>query len=129
MRRDQQKQILGAIKINQFDNVTQIFVDTLIENKRLDVLSKVVDKYIEYYKILQKEENVNIISAAPLNEQNKKDIQAALQKSHAGVTFQLSFTVDPTILGGLQMYSGNQFLDCSLATRVQTVKSELLKLK
>jgi len=34
----------------------------------------VVDKYIEYYKILQKEENVNIISAAPLNEQNKKDI-------------------------------------------------------
>ena len=35
----------------------------MIENKRLDSLPKVMDKYIEYYRILNKEESITIISA------------------------------------------------------------------
>ena len=92
------------------------------------MLPKIVEKYIEYYKILQKEENVTIISAFPLNASYKAQVEEALKTSHQGVTFQLNYTVDETILGGLQMYSGNQFLDCSLVTRVHAVKNELAKL-
>jgi F-type H+-transporting ATPase subunit O len=39
----------------------------LIDNKRVDDLEKCVDKYIEYYKILNKEENIRIISASEVN--------------------------------------------------------------
>jgi len=45
-------------------------LEALIENKRLDSLSLVVDKFIEYYKILNKEENIRIISAEPLSKED-----------------------------------------------------------
>jgi F-type H+-transporting ATPase subunit O len=35
-----------------------------------------------------------------------------------GVNFTIKYEVDPSILGGLQMYSGNKFMDCSLFSRV-----------
>jgi len=46
-----------------FNKLTINFLHTLIDNKRLDSLPKIVDKYIDFYKILNKEENIRIISA------------------------------------------------------------------
>jgi len=58
----------------------------------------------------------------------KKRVQDALKQSQKGVNFTLKYKVDPAILGGLQMYSGNTFMDASLASRVAKVKSELSRL-
>jgi F0F1-type ATP synthase delta subunit len=48
------------------------FLNTLIENKRLEALTKVADKYIDYYRILNKEETIRIISAETLSADHKK---------------------------------------------------------
>lgn len=68
-------------------------IGTLIENKRLDILPKALDKYIEYYKILNKEENITIISAEELSSNDKSRVQEALKKANAGVNFTLKFDV------------------------------------
>ena len=57
----------------------KIQIDTLIENKRLDELPKVVEKFIDYYKILNKEENIRIISAYDLTIDDKKKVSEALK--------------------------------------------------
>lgn len=110
-----------------FNEITNNFLGALVENRRLDSLPKVADKYIDYYRILNKEENIIIISANELNNDDKDKIVAALKKSQEGVTFTISYQIDPTILGGLQMYCGNKFLDCSLLSRITKLKSELAK--
>jgi F-type H+-transporting ATPase subunit O len=66
----------------------------LIENKRVDTLEKCVEKYIEYYKILNKEENIRIISASDVSAEQKKKIEEALKKSNQGVTFKLTYEVN-----------------------------------
>lgn len=45
-----------------------------------------------------------------------------------GKEFQLEFTIDPTIKGGLQMYTETEFMDMSLASRLDRLKSEVHKL-
>lgn len=45
-----------------------------------------------------------------------------------GKEFQLEFTIDPTIKGGLQMYTETEFMDMSLASRLDKLKSEVQKL-
>jgi F0F1-type ATP synthase delta subunit len=50
------------------NEVTGRFLDVLIENKRLDALTKIADKYIDYYRILNKEETIRIISAEELSK-------------------------------------------------------------
>ena len=38
------------------------------------------------------------------------------------------FTVDPTIKGGLQMYTETEFMDMSLSSRIEKLKTEVSKL-
>jgi len=112
----------------EFHEVTKNFLEALIDNKRVSELPKVLDKYIDYYRILNKEENITILSAQELQENDKKKVVEALKKSQKGVNFTLKYKIDSTILGGLQMYSGNKFMDASLASRVGKIKSELSRL-
>ena len=163
-RRGEQLQVfetLGGEK--SFNKLTIDFLGTLIDNKRLDSLPKIVDKYIEFYKILNREENIRIISASvPIfflifpcffSNFEKLGIGTSRQRQGCWSFEEISprsefhreiwgliwkirvlkdlgkfFKVDPTILGGLQMYSGNNFMDCSLLSRVQRIKSELTKM-
>lgn len=45
-----------------------------------------------------------------------------------GKEFQLEFTIDPSIKGGLQMYTETEFMDMSLASRLDRLRSEVQKL-
>jgi len=54
--------VFATLGETAFNKVTLDFLGTLIDNKRLDNLPKIVDKYLEFYKILNREENIRIIS-------------------------------------------------------------------
>lgn len=127
-RHEQQSVFDDLYKQANLHDVTQKFITVLVDNKRVDLLPKIIEGYSSYYKILTKEEAITIISAEPLNSNQESQVEEALKKSHPGVNFTLKFEVDSTIMGGLQMYTGNKFMDCSLASRVNKVKSELQKL-
>ena len=71
VKRSEQQQVLTGLPKDQFHQLTWNFLNTLIENKRLSHLEKIISKYFDYYKILTKEENVTIISAKELNEAEK----------------------------------------------------------
>jgi len=127
LSRQDQEAVLSSVN-SSFHQITVNFIQTLIDNKRLVDLPKIIEKYIDYYKILNKEENITIISAQELSEEDRTRVEQALQTKHQGVKFTIAFQVEPAILGGLQMYSGNKFLDCSLLSRFNRIMSEVQKL-
>lgn len=53
---------------------------------------------------------------------------ASITKGKQGIQFKISYEVDSTILGGLQVYSGSTFLDCSLRSRLDKLRGEIRKL-
>jgi len=55
---------------------------------------------------------------------------SALQANpqNEGKQFQLEFTFDPSIKGGLQMYTETEFMDMSLSSRLDRLKNEVEKL-
>lgn len=95
---------------------------------RLDELPKILEKYQEYYKILNKEEDIKIISAKELSPEEKVRVVEAAKKGKQGIQFKVTYDVDANILGGLQIYSGSTFLDCSLRSRLDKLRGEILKL-
>lgn len=110
--------------------VTTKFLVVLAENKRLSWLEDVADRFQKLYKELNREEKITIISSEPLNSSDQADVLSALQANpqNQGKQFQLDFTVDETIKGGLQMYTETEFMDMSLATRLTTLRSEISRL-
>ena len=57
-----------------------------------------------------------MLSALKANPQNK------------GKEFVIEFKVDEAILGGLQMYTESEFMDMSLASRVDRLAQEIQKM-
>ncbi len=81
-----------------------------------------------YCKILNKEEDIRIISAKELSESEKEKVVQSIKKNKPDVIFKLTYEVDSAILGGLQIYAGTEFLDCSLRSRIEKLKTELARI-
>lgn len=119
--------MLKSFKVNQ---LTQNLLETVVANKRLKYLGKVSSKYLELYRILSKEEKLTIISAAPLDDSEKQDLLEALQGSKitSSTKFEVTYEVNPEILGGLQIYTENEYIDLSAKSRINAVMDQLDKI-
>ena len=82
LKRTQKRAIVSALGASNFTATTNNLIDTLIENNRLDSLPKIADKYISYYRILNKEESITIISAQALSNEERAKVEAGLKKSN-----------------------------------------------
>jgi F-type H+-transporting ATPase subunit O len=110
-----------------FSEVTLKFLEVCATNKRLVFISGIADRYAKLYQEFNKEEKVTIISAKELTAKQKEDVVAALRANpdNAGKDFTVDYSVDDTILGGLQMYTESEFMDMSLASRLTRLSEEV----
>jgi F0F1-type ATP synthase delta subunit len=76
--------------------------------------------------VLSKAEDIRVISHRPLSDQEKARVKESLGKRSEG-TITVQYEVDPAILGGLQVFRGSTFLDCSLRSRLELIRAELAK--
>jgi len=116
--------------IAKFSKTTTTFLDLLAKNKRFMYFPVIAKKYMETYKLLSKEEKITIISASSLSNSEKDRVKEALYSNpeNEGKTFILEYSVNPAIIGGLQMYSENKFMDLSLSSRIEKLKEEVGKM-
>merc|ERR1712195_162923 len=89
-----------------FQPLTLRFLEVLAENKRLIYLREIADKYAKLYGEFNNQAN-------PTN---------------AGKEIEITYKVNENIVGGLQMYTSSEFMDMSLASRVETLKNEVAKM-
>ena len=113
-----------------FNATTLRSMEVLAENKRLNFIKEVAQKYRRYYAAFNKEEKITIISAEPLTTAQEGEVLAALQANPAneGKAFTIEYQVDSAIVGGLQMYTESEFMDMSLASRVGQLQAEVAKM-
>jgi F-type H+-transporting ATPase subunit O len=95
---------------------------TLAGNARLNELDKIVNTYLALMKAKRGQVEATIISAEPLTKAQTDAIQKAM-KSQAGASGEIMLTteVDPSILGGLQVQIGDQFLDLSVSSKIDSI--------
>lgn len=101
-------------------------------------INDIAKKYIKLYLLLTKEEKITIFSATVLSlfysqvlsSQEKESVTQALKSNpeNEGKTFIIDYELNPALLGGLQMYTENRFMDLSLSSRIEKIKDEITKL-
>lgn len=131
---------VGRIEINKFNEglkdmatfhpLTIKFLEILAENKRLVFLDGIISRYVKLYQQFHKEEKITIISATKLSSDEEAQVLSALQANplNEGKSFQLEFTIDESIKGGLQMYTETEFMDMSLSSRLTKLGQEMSRL-
>ena len=120
--RDSKEKSVKDMLGKKTSSVTLNLMLTLAGNARLAEASKISDTYSQLMKAKRGEVEATIISAEPLSKA-QMDVVANAMKSQVGTEKKviLSTKVDPSILGGLQVQIGDQFLDLSVGSKIDSI--------
>jgi len=120
-RNDKVAQMTDMLK-TKTTPVTLNLMTTLAGNARLVETGKVVDAYVRLMKASRGEVEATIISADALTKA-QTDAVASAMKTQVGADKKvvLSTKVDPSIIGGLQVQIGDQFLDLSVKSKIDAI--------
>jgi ATP synthase F1 delta subunit len=120
-RDDKTKYVASLDKLSQ---TTRNLLITMAGNARLSELPKVASTFAQLMKARRGQVDARIISAVPLTAAQLAEIEKAMQSQvPAGKSVILHAETDPSIVGGLQVQIGDQFLDLSVKSRIAEIGS------
>merc|ERR1719223_229401 len=120
-RDEKSSQIEDMLK-SKVSPITLNLCTTLAGNAKLNDLPKVADTYAKLMKAKRGQVDAVIISADPLTPSKSKQIAAAIKATTADAKdVVISSEVDPSIIGGIQVQIGDQFLDLSVKSRIDEI--------
>jgi len=111
-----------------WDGVTVNYLKTLLENKRLSSLQRMVDNFEMFYRHEKGQVMVNVVSAKKLSQDEQKKVESALSaRANKGSQLIVNYSVNDGILGGLIVKMGEQVLDFSVNSRLERLTARLVQ--
>lgn len=121
--RDDKTKFVASMS-DKLSDITRNLLVTMAGNARLNELPKIAATFQQLMKAARGEVDAKIISAEPLSAAQLKDVQKAMQSQvPAGKSVVIQAVTDPSIVGGLQVQIGDQFLDLSVKGRIEEIAS------
>ncbi len=103
--------------------ITKSFVATLIKNKDVNKIDKIIDAFSQYYNQQENRIKITITTASEITEQ-LEGIESKL-KDNFGKDIELISKVDPKIIGGIILKYGDNVADGSIRRKVQLLAKSL----
>jgi F-type H+-transporting ATPase subunit delta len=103
--------------------ITAGLIDTLISNKRINILSEVASAYNQLYDQFRGSEVATVTTAIPLTEDLKSKVLAKA-KELTGKDVEVNNIIDETIIGGFILRIGDIQYNASIANQLNKLKRE-----
>ncbi len=100
------------------------FLMTLIERNRME---EVMDMFLDFERGYKEKKNIleaEAVTAVEMTEEQIEDVRKALGEKY-GKEIVLRTSVDPSIIGGMVLYIGNEMLDASVKAKFEGLKKQL----
>ena len=102
------------------------FLELLLENHRMPAIFRIRREYERLWKSHNRLLPVAVTSAIELDKKTVSGIGDRIAEQ-TGRKVELSSTVDPEILGGIVVRVGNQVLDASIRTRLDSLRKQVVR--
>jgi F-type H+-transporting ATPase subunit delta len=115
---------INAVTAGKISELTIAFTTLLIHKTREADLPEVITSFIQQYK---QHKNINIVkltTAVPVSEDVKKQLIEQVTKTGNLQNIELETTVDPNIIGGFVLQSGDKLIDASIAYELKNVSRQ-----
>ena len=122
---DKKMAVIDGIFSKHFNKLSLVFMKTVIKKRREKYLIAIANDFIELYKENKNIVTAHISTAAPLNDEAKKQIVNNLQQQ-TGKSVELDFITDPALIGGIKIKVGDKLFDDSIARQLNNLKLHLL---
>jgi F-type H+-transporting ATPase subunit delta len=122
--KQQLRELIANVCGDSLDAHARSLLDLLAENGRIDYLPEIAGQFDELKAQHQNVADVEVVSASALNDAQQQRLAGAL-RARLRRDVRLHCTVDPALIGGAVVRSGDLLIDGSLAHKLQRLGTEL----
>ncbi|MEM9542391.1 MAG: ATP synthase F1 subunit delta [Cyanobacteria bacterium P01_E01_bin.42] len=118
---ENKKAVLRRIMGDGTDGQLINFLMLLVDKRRIVFLEQVVAEYLALLRELNQTVLAEVISARPLNEQQRRSVEQRVQALSNARGVELKTEIDPDIIGGVIIKIGSQVLDASMRGQLRRI--------
>lgn len=123
---DKGKLLDQVIKDMQISGLLKNFLDFLIKKERFPEIEEIYKEYMHLSDQLHNRAEAQVTTAVPLKEEQKKELQAKLEKL-TGKNIYLKTKEDASLIGGMITRIGSVVYDGSIKTQMAKLKEQIMK--
>jgi F-type H+-transporting ATPase subunit delta len=124
VRAQQLLELIAGICGDALDANARAFLELLAENGRLDFLPEIADRFEELKDEDANVADVEVTSAVQLDDAQRERLSGAL-RARLRRDVRLQCTVDPSLIGGAVVRSGDTLIDGSLRSKLERLGTDL----
>jgi F-type H+-transporting ATPase subunit delta len=124
---DTKNKVFQAVSAGKISEMTMAFTRLLITKTREMVLPEVITSFIQQYKKYKNIHSVKLTTALPVSDGIKNSIIAQVKKTPGMENVELETVIDPDIIGGFVLQTGDQLVDASISYELKMVAREFEK--
>ena len=118
-----------AIFDKKFSREFAGFLMTLIQKDRFSEIEKTLEYFIGRMKEHKKIGVAFVSTATALNDVQKEKVKARLLETTDFETFEMNYTVDESLLGGMIIRVGDRVVDTSIKSKLKSLSKQLYALQ
>ena len=126
--KDDKHDIIANTFKDKVSEYTYNFISTIIENGRLEYVTKICDELFLIDDEMNNRINIYVTAASPLSAQSLDEFKKVLS-NYFKKEIIITEKIDSEILGGVVIKAGDELIDASLLGQLNTLKSNLLNSK
>ncbi len=115
---------INAVTAGKIGAMTTSFTTLMIHKAREAVLPEVINSFIQQYKEYKNIQTVKLTTAVPLSDAMKAEIVEQVKKSGAIQNLELEEVVDPNIIGGFVLQTGDKLIDASISYDLKNISRQ-----
>ncbi|MGB4774545.1 MAG: ATP synthase F1 subunit delta [Daejeonella sp.] len=120
---DKKANILDDLFGNKLNPMILSFFKIVVRKGRSVILYATAKEFINEYNIRKNVVKATVTSAAPLSEENKKQIEEVVKQATKGEVI-LTSKVDADLIGGFVLKVGDKQFDASISSQLYKIKKE-----
>jgi F-type H+-transporting ATPase subunit delta len=117
--------IINEIFAGKIEALTIDFISLLLEKRRFNLLPAISEAIDELIDEMRGRARVSVISALPVNEQERDYLHGRLEK-WLKQSVQLSVETNPALLSGIQIRVGDRFYDGSGLGQLSRIRAAMV---
>lgn len=121
---DKKQAAIDAVTKGKISELTSAFTRLLVSKNREGELPEIITAFIRQYKEYKNIHIVKLTTAAPISDSVKNALVSRVKQTSKMENIELETVVDPNIIGGFVLQTGDKLVDASVAYELKEIARE-----
>jgi len=115
---------INAVTAGKISVITTAFTSLMINKAREAVLPEIISSFIKQYKDKKGIQIVKLTTAVPVSDAVRNTIVEQVKKTGNIQNLELEEVVDPNIIGGFVLHTGDKLIDASISYDLKNISRQ-----